>query len=217
MKTLTRRDFLKSLGIGAAGLSLFGGADGAQAAAYAPKDVAFPGPFKLKFAKETATICPYCGCGCGIIVHTQDGKVINVQGDPDHPINEGSLCPKGMSISDLTYVIDKNKQRVVNPQRMLKVLYRAPGGDHWEEKDWNWALAEIAKRVKKTRDENWESTQKVKVKASDGTEHEIDVPVNRTQAIGHLGSASLDNEENYLLHKMVRALGLINVDHHARL
>lgn len=218
MKKISRRDFLKSLGIGAAGLSLFGGADGAYAAAYPPKDVNFPGPFKLKFAKETATICPYCGCGCGIIVHTQEDKVvINVQGDPDHPINEGSLCPKGMSISDLTYITDENRQRVVNPQRVTKVLYRAPGSDRWEEKEWEWAVAEIAKRVKKTRDENWESTQKVKVKDADGNEQEVEVPVNRTQAIAHLGSASLDNEENYLLHKMYRALGVINIDHHARL
>lgn len=216
MRKLSRRDFLRSLGIGAAGLSLFEGTSVAEAGISIPAHIPMR-EFRLKYAKETATICPFCGGGCGAIVHTQDDKIIFSEGDPDHPVNRGGMCCKGGSISTLTFVVDKDGNRVPNPRRMTKVLYRAPGAEDWEEKDWNWAISEIAKRVKKTRDENWEEKQKVKFKDKDGNETEVEVPVNRTQAIAHLGSASLDNEENYLLHKMHRALGVINIDHHARL
>lgn len=208
MKRLSRRDFLKSVGLGAAGLTLFAKTQPAEAIFKANINRR---SYKLQYAEETPTICCYCGCGCGIIIHTRDGKVILSQGDPDHPINEGSLCPKGQAHSDLSYVVEgttnsfKDNDRVLNKQRLDKVLYRAPYATEWEEKDWDWALAEIAKRVKATRDGSFET------KDANG------VTVNRTQAIGHLGSASLDNEENYLMHKLMRALGVINMDHHARL
>lgn len=202
MRKLSRREFLKALGLGAAGVSLL---DAAGIPAEASESPIKLGPFKLQYAEETASICPFCACGCGLLVHTRDGKVINIQGDPDHPINEGALCPKGMSVSDLTYVVNRKRNRVPSKQRMTKVLYRAPHSDHWEEKDWDWALAEIAKRVKKTRDATFETVD------------ENGVTVNRTPAIFELGSASIDNEENYLMHKLCRALGLYHIDHHARL
>jgi len=200
---ITRRSFLKSLGIGAAGFSFFEGFPGKALASGALSiDL---GESRLKYYKENYTICSWCGVGCGIIVYTQDNKVVHIEGDPDNPINEGTLCPKGAAISDVSFIIDKNNQRVPNPARLNKVLYRAPKSTNWEEKDWDWALDKIAQKIKETRNTAFE------LKDNNG------VTVNRTQAIANLGSASIDNEENYLVHKLVRALGLINVEHHARL
>ena len=99
-------------------------------------------PPKIRYAKETTTICPYCGVGCGQIVSAQDGRVINIEGDPDHPVNEGTLCSKGAAL----YQVANNERR------LQKVLYRAPGSDQWEEKSWDWALPRIAQRIKATRD-----------------------------------------------------------------
>lgn len=136
-----------------------------------------PGPAKayarglrIKDAKETHTICPYCSVGCGIIVHSKDGKVVNTEGDPDHPINEGALCSKGSSLYQI----------VNNPTRLTK--------------------------------------SKVKEKAADGTEKEVgkDFVVNRTDGIAHAGSAALDNEECYMLQKLVRSWGLVYIEHQAR-
>lgn len=213
MKKLSRRDFLKSVGLGAAGFTAVDAFGGASAEALLLQKKTDLPEFKLQYAEETPTICCYCGCGCGIIIHTKDGKVIGCQGDPDHPINEGALCPKGQAITDLSFVVEENprrhsmfeRPRVPNPERVTKVLYRAPFSTEWEEKTWDWALSEIAKRVKETRDATFERTD------ANG------VTVNRTQAIAHLGSASIDNEENYLMHKLMRALGVIYIDHHARL
>jgi formate dehydrogenase major subunit len=203
MTKLNRRDFLKSIGMTTVGFKVFGGA--ALPEKSLPSWPIKLGPTKIKQAHETTTICPYCGVGCGIIVYTENGKVVHTEGDPDHPINEGSLCPKGMSISDLSFVVNQKNMREPNKQRVMKVLYRAPYSEKWEEKSWDWTLREITDRVKKTRDASFER------KDNNG------VTVNRTQAIAHLGSASLDNEENYLLHKLMRALGVVNLDHHARL
>jgi formate dehydrogenase major subunit len=205
-KGISRRDFLKSLGIGTAGVALFEGASAAPALAKENLPDFKLGPFKLKRTKETASVCAYCGCGCGIIVYSENNKVVFIEGDPDNPINEGALCPKGTTISDVSSFVDKKShQRVPNKQRVTEVLYRAPGGSNWEVKDWNWALSEIAKRVKKTRDEAFEEKD------------DKGVTVNRTQAIAHLGSATIDNEENYLMYKLMRSLGVINLDHCARL
>lgn len=206
---VSRRDFLKYFGMGTAGTALLGSAGAVPALASTAVDK-LPtfdlGPLKIKNTKETASVCAFCGCGCGLIVYSDGDKVIHIEGDPDNPNNEGSMCCKGIALGEANTVVDpKDRKRVINKQRLTEVLYRAPGSSKWEKKSWDWALAEIAKRVKKTRDESFE---------------EIDangVPVNRTQAIAHLGSASLDNEENYLLHKMWRSLGVINIDHHARL
>jgi len=166
---------------------------------------------RIKGAKQTTTVCPYCSVGCGIIVHTKDGKVVYTEGDPDHPINEGTLCPKGASISQL----------VQNETRVQKPMYRAPGADSWKEVEWDWALDQIAKKVKDTRDRTFKLTSKAKVKEKqpDGTEKEVEkvFTVNRTDALAHVGSAALDNEECYLLQKMMRSFGLVYIEHQARI
>ncbi|RJP25546.1 MAG: formate dehydrogenase, partial [Deltaproteobacteria bacterium] len=155
----------------------------------------------IRYAKESTTICPYCSVGCGMIVHTLGGNVVNVEGDPDHPISEGSLCPKGASVLQFR----DNKARVTKP------LYRAPGAKEWKEVEWEWALDEIAKKVKKTRDATFTAKSRIKVKEKVGdkeVEKVIEAVVNRTNGIAHVGSAALDNEECYLLQKFLRGLGL---------
>src|SRR3990170_2579660 len=127
---ITRRTFLKLSGATAAGATLGGlGFDLSPAEVYAQQ-------LRIKGAKETTTVCCYCSVGCGIIVHTDaKGKVINAEGDPDHPISEGALCAKGGS----------SYQIAVNPNRLTKVMYRAPNSTKWDPKSWDWALTEIAK------------------------------------------------------------------------
>ena len=151
-------------------------------------------PLKTRGATATTTVCPFCGVGCGQVVSTKGGKVINIEGDPNHPISEGTLCSKGAS----------GIQVVNNSRRLQKVLYRKPNGVKWEEKSWDWALERIAARVKETRDKSF----KTKVNENN---------VNRTEAIACLGGSALDNEEAYLLVKLMRALGLVYVEHQARL
>ena len=151
-------------------------------------------PPKIAYAKDTTTICPYCAVGCGLIVSSQDGKIINIEGDPDHPINEGALCSKGQSLFQVAN----------NERRLAKVKYRAPGAADWEEKDWDWALDKIARNFIKTRNETF-------VKAENG------VTVNRTDGVACLGGAALDNEECYLLVKLARSLGIVYLEHQARL
>lgn len=160
---------------------------------------------RLNYAKEVNSICPFCAVGCGVICHVRDGKIINIEGDPDHPINEGALCSKGSSLINMAYIYTEKGELQPNPQRLTKVLYRKPYGKEWEVKTWNWALREMAQRIKKTRDASFEKYNK------------NGVTVNRTKAIAWLGSAMLNNEENYLFHKFCRANGIINIDHCARL
>lgn len=208
MANVSRRDFLKIFGLGTAGTVLAEGANVTSAMASTTDDnlPTFDlGPLKISKAKETASVCAFCGCGCGLIVYSEGDRVINIEGDPDNPNNEGSMCCKGIALGDANTVVDNNRRRKLNDQRVTDVLYRAPGSSEWVKKDWDWALSEIADRVKKTRDETFE------FKDANG------VTVNRTQAIAHLGSASVDNEENYIMHKLLRSLGVVNLDHHARL
>jgi formate dehydrogenase major subunit len=153
-------------------------------------------PLRTATAKETTTICPYCGVGCGIVCHAVDGKVVNCEGDPDHPINLGSLCSKGSALYQLTSS---------NERRLSKVKYRAPGSDRWEEKTWDWAITEIAKKIKKTRDDSFVTTDAA------------GITVNRAEAIATLGGAALDNEECYAYSKFARALGVVWMDHQARI
>jgi formate dehydrogenase major subunit len=153
-----------------------------------------------KAVGETPTICPFCAVGCGAIVAAQDGRVVNVEGDPDHPVNQGSLCSKGMALAQLNTVDGK-----VNPRRLQTPLYRAPGSSQWEEKSWDWTLDQIARRIKDTRDANFI--------AADGEGR----TVNRLEAIGSLGGAALDNEECSLISKAMRALGLVYIEHQARI
>jgi formate dehydrogenase major subunit len=154
---------------------------------------------KTKYAKETTTICCYCAVGCGAIVHTSkkgDGRVINIEGDPDHVINRGSLCSKGSSISQLT----ENENRLVEP------MYRAPYAKEWKAVSWDWALTEIAKRVKKTRDAAFEH------------KNDKGQVVNRVQEpIVSVGSAAMDNEECWIYQALMRALGLVYIEHQARI
>ena len=151
---------------------------------------------RIKGAKETTTICCYCSVGCGIIVHTDAaGKVINAEGDPDHPISEGALCAKGAS----------SFQIAVNPSRLQKVRYRAPNSAAWKEVTWEWALNKIAANIKKSRDASF-------MEKNAGGQG-----VNRTNGIASVGSAALDNEECWLYQKLLRALGLVYIEHQARI
>jgi formate dehydrogenase major subunit len=194
---ISRRDFLK----------LSGGAAGAAVALRFLPDtsvLAAPREFPLQnWVRETNTICCYCSVGCGALVHTYDDGTIKIEGDPDHPINEGTLCPKGQAMAQL-HQIDGEP----NPRRLTKPLYRAAGGTVWEEKDWPWMIDTIADRIKATRDANWKSTVDV-----GGTTYNV----NRTDAIANFGGGELDDEECYILCKMARALGFVYLEHCARL
>ena len=140
------------------------------------------------------SICPYCAVGCGQLVYVQDERVTNIEGDADSPISRGRLCPKGAATFQL----------VTGTQRIHEVLYRRPRGTRWERIPLEKAMDMVAARVKKTRDAHWE--EKV------GKHH-----VQRTMAIAHLGGATLDNEENYLLKKLYTALGVVQVENQARI
>jgi len=192
---VTRREFLVISGVVGAGVALSSlGLDLGPAKAYADELKID----RMKSAKNTTSICPYCSVACGLIVSTdaKAGKIINIEGDPDHPTNEGSLCAKGAALFQTT---------AANPNRLTKVLYRAPNSDKWEEKSWDWAITEIAKRAKATRDANFvEKNDKGQV-------------VNRVEAIAHLGSSNIDNEEIWGLNALVRTLGIVYLDHQARI
>ncbi len=185
---ITRRKFLKLVGASTALLALGELRFLREAMAAVPS-------LRIQYATATPGICAYCSVGCGIIVHTSGGSVINIEGDADHPINRGSLCSKGSSLFQL----------VNNANRVTKPLYRAPKTNTWVEKDWNWVLDQIADRVVNTRNSTFVATD------SSGR------TVNRTDAIACLGGAALDNEECYLLCKMMRSLGVNYLEHQARL
>jgi formate dehydrogenase major subunit len=156
-------------------------------------------PLQRRIGEKT-TICPYDATGCGFIVATEGDQVVNIEGDPDHPINRGGACSKGASLSQLRTVDGK-----LNPRRLTKVLYRKPGGTAWEEKTWDWAIEQIARRIKATRDATFITTD------SAGN------TVNRTETVASLGGIHINNEECYLLVKSMRALGLVYLEHQARL
>ncbi len=145
--------------------------------------------------KTTPSVCPYCAVGCGTLIHTRNGQIVDVEGDPESPINEGTLCPKGADIF----------QYSVNPRRITKVLYRRPYGTAWEEVDLEWAMDRIAERFRETRDRTFRMAD------DEGN------PVRSTEAIGFLGGAALDNEENYLIKKFCVGTGVTFVENQARL
>ena len=184
---ITRRGFIKSV-TGATLGTVAGGLTGESRAS-----LPFPDD-RLKGAVSTTSVCPYCAVGCGLVVKTLDNKVAQVEGDPEHPINQGTLCSKGVALS----------QTANSPGRLKKVLYRGPSQAHWEEKSWEWALPRIAKRIKQTRDATF-------VREKDGD------TVNRSEGIACLGGASLDNEECYLYVKFARSLGVTFLEHQARI
>ena len=137
---------------------------------------------RIRDAKAVHSVCPYCAVGCSLNVYVKDGKVLDIEGNPDSPINRGTLCPKGAATFQYT----------VNASRLTQVLHRAPYSDHWEVKSLDWAMEQIAQRVKKTRDE--------------------------TFGIACLGGATLDNEENYLMKKLLGGgLGIVSIENQARI
>jgi formate dehydrogenase major subunit len=187
---VTRRDFFRISGAGAAGLAL------AQLGFDLTPVEVLAQELRIKGAKENLTVCCFCSVGCGIIVHTDaQGKVINAEGDPDHPVSEGALCAKGAS----------SYQIAVNDDRLKKVRYRAPNSDKWKEVSWEWALDKIAANIKKSRD------------ASFMEKNGAGQTVNRTNGIASVGSAALDNEECWLYQKFLRSLGLVYIEHQARI
>ena len=189
---VNRRQFIQITGATAAGLA-------ASRLGFDLKPVeARAQMLKTKYAKETTTICCYCAVGCGAIVHTSkrgDGRVINIEGDPDHVINRGALCSKGAAL----------KQLCENENRATQPMYRAPNSEKWETVSWDWALEKIAERIKETRDATFRKTNE---------KGEI---VFRTEAIASLGSAALDNEECWIYQALMRALGLVYIEHQARI
>jgi len=188
---VSRRNFLKASGAGLGGLLLFGALSDDVLMARSLKKI----PLKKQIG-EKLTICPYDASGCGFIIASENGKVVNLEGDPDHPINRGGGCSKGASMRQLS---------ADNPWRLNKVLYRRPGGIEWEEKTWDWAIDQVARRIKSTRDANFIETDN------------LGRIVNRNEAIANLGGSALDNEECYLLAKLNRALGVVYIEHHARI
>jgi formate dehydrogenase major subunit len=151
---------------------------------------------RLEGAQVGVSVCPYCAVGCSQLVYHRDGTVLSIEGNYESFINGGTLCPKGSA----TYGL------VVNPRRLTTVKYRAPGSDHWEEVSLDWAMERIARLVKKTRDETFVH------QTPDGK------TVNRTTAIAHLGGATLDNEENYVIKKLFAGgLGMVYIENQARI
>lgn len=143
----------------------------------------------------TQSICPYCAVGCGQRVYVKNGEITQIEGDPDSPISRGRLCPKGAA----------SKQFVQSPIREYEVKYRPPNGTQWEDLDLDAAVDMIADRVIKTRDETWQN------------EDEEGRRLHRTLGFAHLGGATLDNEENYLIKKLFTAMGAVQVENQARI
>jgi formate dehydrogenase major subunit len=193
MHQVTRRQFLKISGgaIGAAAAAEVVGL-GLNTTAVQARAQNVP----IKNGRQVASICPYCAVGCSqiVTVDTGSGKIIDIQGNPDSPINRGTLCPKGAATFQLT----------VNPLRQTKVKHRAPGSDHWEDMSLDDAMNRIAQLVKQTRDQTFAVEQ-------DGKK------VYHTKAIGSLGGATLDNEENYLMKKYFSGLGVVYIENQARI
>ncbi len=189
---VNRRSFLKSAAGAGVGLSFGGLGFNLREAKAAARE------FKLEGSREYTSICTFCACGCGMICHVKEGKLINLEGDPDHIVNEGGLCSKGASMS----VIPNSGERVKTP------LYRAPGSDSWQEITWEEAIERTAAALKKARDEHWTAAE---------TENGKTYQVNRCDAASIVGGAQVHNEECYLMAKMARTLGLVYVEHQARL
>lgn len=195
MKKCTRREFLAAAGAFAGGLALSSlGIPLGAVKAFAQE---LSKAERIKTAKITITTCYHCSVSCGLLCATDSktGKVFNIEGDPEHPINEGALCAKGAAMFQMS---------ANNEHRLTKVLYRAPYSTKWEEKTWDWVIERIARKIKTARDADFI------FKNAKGQ------MVNRLETIGHMGSSKLDNEECWVTTTMARALGLVHVDHQAR-
>jgi formate dehydrogenase major subunit len=145
--------------------------------------------------RATESVCPYCAVGCGQLVYTRGGELVDIEGNPRSPINQGTLCPKGQA----------SRQLIQQPARLTKVLYRAPHATEWQELELERATDMIAERVIATREEHWQEAN------SEGWR------VDRTLGFAHLGGATLDNEENYLIKKLFTALGAVQIENQARI
>ena len=191
---LTRRTFFKltASGIGATSITALG---------FAPtKALAEVRAFKLARTSETRNTCPYCSVGCGIILYGMGDRaknarteIIHVEGDPDHPVNRGTLCPKGAALLDF----------VRSPDRLKYPEYRAPGASDWKQVDWDWALDRIARLMKDDRDKNF-------VVKNGG------VTVNRWLTTAFLAASASSNESGYITNKVIRAMGMTGMDNQAR-
>jgi len=189
---VSRRDFLRASAAGGVGTAL-----GSLAALGLPLTAATARAqaLRIKDAKATPSVCPYCSVGCATIVHTVGNDIVNIEGDLRSPHNEGALCPKGAAIFQLHK----------NPNRATRVLHRKPGARDWEEVELDWAMDRVAELVKRTRDETFVE------RLPDGSQ------VNSTTAIFSLGGATLDNEWNHLQQKLLRGLGVVAIENQARI
>lgn len=189
---ISRRNLLRASAGTAAGTALGGlvgsGADLRPAVARAET-------LRISQAQQIASVCPYCAVGCDTVINVVDGKVVNIEGDVRSPINQGNLCPKGAAIYQLH----------VNPNRVLKVLHRAPGAASWEVWDLNRAMDRVAELTKQTRDATFAE------KTRDGK------TLMATEAIFSLGGATMDNEWNHLQQKLMRGLGVTPIENQARI
>jgi formate dehydrogenase major subunit len=189
---ITRRDFFRLSAGSAAGTAL--GGLTALGADLTPK-IALAQEARIAQAREYPSVCPYCAVGCGTKVHVADDRIVNIEGNPDSPINFGNLCPKGAATFQLH----------VNPNRLTKVLHRAPGASEWEVWELERAMDRVAELTKKTRDETFvERLANGKL-------------VNHTLAIFSLGGATMDNEWNHLQQKLLRGLGIVAIENQARI
>ena len=193
MPALTRRDFLKvsAAGTGAAGLTALGFK---TAAAVQVKQ-----NFRIDGARESHSVCPYCAVGCALVAYTRDNadgtrQLLQIEGNPDSPVNEGRLCPKGATAMQLA----------VSSRRVESPLYRAPGSDHWQSISWDDVLNRLAQRIKDARDATFV--------AQDGSGN----VVNRTEGIAFAGGAAFSSEEGYFATKLMRGLGLVHLEQQAR-
>jgi formate dehydrogenase major subunit len=192
---MNRREFIRNATTGGVAISVLG-FDLAPALAQVRE-------LKIARTTETRSTCPYCSVSCGVIIHTLGDKsrnvtpsVVHVEGDPDHPINQGALCPKGITL----------KQNIVNDRRLTTVKYRAPGSRVWDDKPWDWAIDRIARLVKDARD-----THLIEKDARGHT-------INALTSVGVIGGCTDTNEANYLLVKAFRAgLGVIPIEQQARI
>ena len=189
---VTRRDFFRLSASAAAGTAVGGlaglGADLGPAVARAQE-------LRIKDAKTVPSVCPYCAVGCGTLIHTVEGQIVNIEGNPKSPVNEGTLCPKGAAIYQLH----------INPNRATKVLRRGPGATQWEVWGLEQAMDRVAELVEKTRNETFVE------RTADGQ------PLNHTLAIFSLGGATMDNEWNHIQQKLMRGLGVVAIENQARI
>jgi len=191
---ITRRGFLKitASSVGASSLAAMGFSPTAALAEVRT--------FKLAYTSETRNTCPYCSVGCGIIMYGLGDKaknarteIIHIEGDPDHPVNRGTLCPKGAGLLDFVH----------SPNRLKFPEYRAPGEREWKRVSWDWAIDHIARLMKDDRDQNF-------------TAKSSDVTVNRWLTTAFLAASASSNESGYLTNKVIRSLGMTALDNQAR-